>query len=388
MRLNLSVKAALAAAFGLLALIAVGEGVLSIVKLAGIRRSVTEVATSWIPSVVAVSQLRAAASEVRIKQLRLLSLSDTPSRVAENEARLVATHAKLAEARKAYEPLITSPEERALYDAFVATWTQFEKANAEMRRLMQAGQQAVALRRDERAGHGETLRRSARRAHPRRRIQRERRAPGRRRSHVRGRFRRAGGLRRRGIGIGVRSCGDGLRPDSDRPPDRDDDRRDGSARRRRRCRRSAVPAAPRRDRRDGGRGAGVQGQPDPKPSARSRDRAGAAGGGGAAQGLHAPDGRRFRAGGRGHHRHGVVLGDGIAGHRPDHDRHRDADGEPVHHRRGGGRGSRHERQYGGRGGGRARLVGPGDRPSGRQLGRIGPARRARGRPVRRAGAGN
>ena len=145
MRLNLSLKAALAAAFGLLALIAVGEGVLSIVKLAGIRRSVTEVATSWIPSVVAVSQMRAAASEVRIKQLRLLSLSDTPDRVAENEAKLATTHAKLAEARKAYEPLIASPAERALYDAFVSTWTQFENADAEMRRLMETGQQAAAL---------------------------------------------------------------------------------------------------------------------------------------------------------------------------------------------------------------------------------------------------
>ncbi|MGU3421779.1 methyl-accepting chemotaxis protein [Methylobacterium sp. D54C] len=146
MRLQLSLKAVLSAAFGCLALIAAGQGALSIIKLAGIRHSVTEVAANWLPSVVAVGQMRDAASEVRVKQLRLLSLSDTPARLAENEAKLAATHEKLAQVRKAYEPLIASKEERALYDAFASGWKRFEQADAEMRRLMEAGQQPAALK--------------------------------------------------------------------------------------------------------------------------------------------------------------------------------------------------------------------------------------------------
>ena len=146
MRLNLSLKAALASAFGLLALIAAGQGALAIFKLSEIRQNVTEVATNWLPAVVALGAVREAASEVRIKQLRLLSLSDTPAKLTGNEASLVATHDKLAQARKAYEPLITSKEERALYDAFVSAWTRFEQADAEMRRLMEGGQQPAAIR--------------------------------------------------------------------------------------------------------------------------------------------------------------------------------------------------------------------------------------------------
>ena len=145
MRPHLSLKASLAAAFGVLALIAAGQGILSIVKLAGIRHSVTEVAVNWLPSVVAVNEIRAAASEVRIKQLRLISLSDTPVRLAENEAVLAAMHDRLAAARQVYEPLISSPAERALYDAFVTAWGRFERADAETRRLMEAGRQAAAL---------------------------------------------------------------------------------------------------------------------------------------------------------------------------------------------------------------------------------------------------
>ena len=145
MRPTLSLKAALSAAFGLLALICAGQGALSVLKLAGIRHSVVQVANNWLPSIVAINEIRNAASEVRIKQLRLLTLSETPSRLAANEAQLASTHAKLASARKAYEGLISSAEERTLYAAFSATWTRFERADGEMRRLMETGQQATAL---------------------------------------------------------------------------------------------------------------------------------------------------------------------------------------------------------------------------------------------------
>ena len=145
MRLNLSLKAALSAAFGLLALICAGQGALSVLKLGGIRHSVTQVTTNWLPSVIAANDIRAATSEVRIKQLRLLSLSDTPARLTENEVQLAAMHDKLAAARKAYEPLVSSAEERALYEAFATAWDRFERTDAEMRRLMEAGRQVAAL---------------------------------------------------------------------------------------------------------------------------------------------------------------------------------------------------------------------------------------------------
>jgi methyl-accepting chemotaxis protein len=136
----------LTGAFGILAIIAAGQGALSIVKLAGIRHGVTEVATNLLPSVVAVNEIRASASEVRIKQLRLLSLSDTPLRLSDNEAKLAAAHDKLVQIRSHYESLISSAEERTLYETFAAAWTRFEQADAEMRRLMETGQQTAALR--------------------------------------------------------------------------------------------------------------------------------------------------------------------------------------------------------------------------------------------------
>ncbi|UIY43391.1 methyl-accepting chemotaxis protein [Methylobacterium radiotolerans] len=146
MRLHLTVKASLLAAFGLLSLLCAGQAVLTTVTLSGIRTSVTGVATNWLPSVVAITNIRAAASEVRIKQLRTLTLSGTPEKRAENARQIDEAVGALATARKAYEPLISSAEERALYDAFGATWERYQSVGREATRLAEAGSSADGIR--------------------------------------------------------------------------------------------------------------------------------------------------------------------------------------------------------------------------------------------------
>ncbi|MHB2205878.1 methyl-accepting chemotaxis protein [Methylobacterium sp. CM6257] len=145
MRPTLSLKATLATLFGLLALISAVQGSLSVHEAAGIRESVAALATNWIPSVEKVNEIEAAVSEVRIKQYRLILLSDTPEHRSANEANLASTHAKLSEARRVYEPFITTVEERNLYDAFGSSWSKFEQADGDVRRLINAGRQQEAL---------------------------------------------------------------------------------------------------------------------------------------------------------------------------------------------------------------------------------------------------
>ncbi|SDN15608.1 methyl-accepting chemotaxis protein [Methylobacterium phyllostachyos] len=145
MRLHLSLKATLTILFGILALISAAQGILSLLDVGAIRRSTTTLATNWLPSVQRIGAIEVAASEVRIKQYRLILLSTTPEKRAENDVNLAATHAQLREARNAYEPLIVTPEERALYDAFALSWSKFEQVDNEARRLMEAGRQQDAI---------------------------------------------------------------------------------------------------------------------------------------------------------------------------------------------------------------------------------------------------
>ncbi|KST57343.1 chemotaxis protein [Methylobacterium sp. GXS13] len=145
MRLRLNVKASLLAAFGLLALLCAGQAALMSITLLGIRTNVTGVATNWLPSVVAITNIRAAASEVRIKQLRTLTLSGSPDQRVENARQIDEASVALAAARKAYEPLISSAEEQALYAAFGATWERYQTVGREAVRRAEAGKSADGI---------------------------------------------------------------------------------------------------------------------------------------------------------------------------------------------------------------------------------------------------
>ncbi|WP_457106013.1 methyl-accepting chemotaxis protein [Methylobacterium sp. P5_C11] len=147
MRLTLSLKVMLAILFGGLALISAAQGGLSLHNLSAISEAVTTLATDWVPSVAKVSAIEVAASEVRIKQYRLILLSDTAERRVINEANLAKTHPDLMEARRDYQSLITTPEERALYAEFDASWSRFAEVDGQARRLMESGrpQEATAL---------------------------------------------------------------------------------------------------------------------------------------------------------------------------------------------------------------------------------------------------
>ncbi|MCJ2062301.1 methyl-accepting chemotaxis protein [Methylobacterium sp. J-088] len=145
MRLHLSLKAALTAAFGLLALIAAGQGALSIVKLGGIRHSVTEVATNWLPSVVTINQIRAGVAELRIKQYRLATTSTDAQSLATNRQKYESALENVAKARARYEPMISSTEERALYASFSESWAQYQQVSQHLLGLLEAGRQQEAF---------------------------------------------------------------------------------------------------------------------------------------------------------------------------------------------------------------------------------------------------
>ncbi len=144
MRFRLSLKASLAVAFGFLALITAGQGLLAIAKLSTVRHSVNEVAANWLPSVIALNNIRDAAADMRIKQLRLFAFSNETS-AEEIKNQLDLASAKLAQARKIYEPMISSADERSLYEAFVSNWRRYEATEAQAIQFVEGGQSSKAF---------------------------------------------------------------------------------------------------------------------------------------------------------------------------------------------------------------------------------------------------
>lgn len=143
-RLNLSLKATLTVLFCLLAFVAGGQGGLSLWKLSGIRNGVTELATNWLPSVVVVNQIRTNAAEVRIKQYRLVTASADAQKLAANRQQYQTSLEGVLEARKRYEPMIATAEERGLYERFSGLWDAYQQTGSHLLSLLAAGQQQEA----------------------------------------------------------------------------------------------------------------------------------------------------------------------------------------------------------------------------------------------------
>ena len=99
-------------------------GALNIRQMYAINSATIDITTSWLPSVRVLGELRAATITYRaIVRSHLLATDEATRQVQED---LLAKWINNTDkARKAYEPLITSAEERALYHEFSASWAEY-----------------------------------------------------------------------------------------------------------------------------------------------------------------------------------------------------------------------------------------------------------------------
>ena len=89
-----------------------------------INAATVDIATSWLPSVRVLGELRAATITYRaIVRSHLLATDEAGKQLQEDLLAKWITNTD--KARKAYQPLITSPEERALYDEFSTAWAEY-----------------------------------------------------------------------------------------------------------------------------------------------------------------------------------------------------------------------------------------------------------------------
>ena len=122
-----SIKAALFGLFAILAAIIIGQGLFGLGRLSDLNGHVIDVTTNWLPSVEAVDRLSISVHELRIRQYRLIFATTEAERPDAGKAAQEVT-ARLAQEIRAYAPLVTSSEERALYesiDADLKAYTRF-----------------------------------------------------------------------------------------------------------------------------------------------------------------------------------------------------------------------------------------------------------------------
>ena len=115
-------KITLVVAFLLVAMSAMGA--LNIRQMHTINSATVDIVNNWLPSVRVLGELRAATITYRaIVRSHLLATDEAGKQLQEDLLAKWITNTD--KARKAYEPLITSAEERVLYDEFSTSWAEY-----------------------------------------------------------------------------------------------------------------------------------------------------------------------------------------------------------------------------------------------------------------------
>ncbi|WP_022724015.1 methyl-accepting chemotaxis protein [Rhodopseudomonas sp. B29] len=140
-RYSIRAKITVVVLFLLAAMSAIGA--LSLKQMSDINGSTVEIANSWLPSVRALGEIRAATITYRAIVRSHLLATDEPSKQAQ-EKLLAKWIGILGEVQARYERLITSPEERAIYNESKDAWQQYLEGVQQVLVLSRRNEDAAA----------------------------------------------------------------------------------------------------------------------------------------------------------------------------------------------------------------------------------------------------
>ncbi|TWC06021.1 methyl-accepting chemotaxis sensory transducer [Bradyrhizobium macuxiense] len=129
-----SIRAKIIAVVAFLLVATTGMGLLAVMNLRSINANTVDITTSWLPSVRVLGDLRAGVITYR-NVIREHMLAETLEEKLAQEKTLATVVEANTKFRANYEPMITSPEERALYNQWVDTWTRYKKGTEEVMAL-------------------------------------------------------------------------------------------------------------------------------------------------------------------------------------------------------------------------------------------------------------
>jgi methyl-accepting chemotaxis protein len=129
-----SIRAKITAVVALLLFVMTGMGLLAVRNMRAINASTVDITTNWLPSVRALGELRAGVITYR-NVIRQHMLSDTTAEKEASEKILATVVEGNNKIRASYEPMISSPEERALYKEWSEIWDKYKNGTQEVMAL-------------------------------------------------------------------------------------------------------------------------------------------------------------------------------------------------------------------------------------------------------------
>jgi methyl-accepting chemotaxis protein len=128
---SLSIRAKITIVLSFLLLAMTGLGLIAVRKMQAINANAVDIQTSWLPSVRLLGDLRSGTITYR-NVIRQHMLSETLEEKLANEKTLETVVTSNNGIRAKYEKLITSPEERALYEEWSKLWDTYKKGTLDV----------------------------------------------------------------------------------------------------------------------------------------------------------------------------------------------------------------------------------------------------------------
>jgi methyl-accepting chemotaxis protein len=129
-----SIRAKIITVVALLLVAMMGMGLLAVRNMRAINANAADIATNWLPSVRLLGDLRAGVITYRnvIREHMLAGTLDEKLAAEKMLAEVVESNSKI---RQAYEKVITSPEERAIYNEWATQWDAYKKGTEQVMAL-------------------------------------------------------------------------------------------------------------------------------------------------------------------------------------------------------------------------------------------------------------
>jgi methyl-accepting chemotaxis protein len=129
-----SIRTKIIAVVAFLLVAMTGMGLLAVKNMRSINANTVDITTSWLPSVRVLGDLRAGVITYR-NVIREHMLSETLEEKLAMEKTLATVIEANTKFRATYEPMITSPEERALYAEWSKLWDRYKAGTEEVMAL-------------------------------------------------------------------------------------------------------------------------------------------------------------------------------------------------------------------------------------------------------------
>ncbi|MEE7494488.1 methyl-accepting chemotaxis protein [Methylobacterium oryzae CBMB20] len=140
---SVSIRTKLVVAFSILTVFVVGLGVLGLMSTRKLREQAVEIDTNWMPSIRALGEIDTLTARSSGLLLRHTQATD-PALLASIEKDMDSFDRKLADRIAVYKGLLSSPEERTLFEAFNQESQTFKAVRDAVVDLSRAGNKAEA----------------------------------------------------------------------------------------------------------------------------------------------------------------------------------------------------------------------------------------------------